>query len=184
MERRFQVKGSSIRTKVAFARARFGERAEQSLIEALGEAGVSRVLEGGWYDFEAYEAVLVRLAEVCYGGKIDRLREVGTFSAEQALSTTYQAFAQHRDLARFLAVIPEFHKRLHSHGDLEIIGPEAGELHFQLRRLPKLSRPDHYVSEGFFLGAVRLLGWPDASSRQQPLDDGLEVIVAQNARDA
>lgn len=181
MESAFQVKGSSIRTKIAFARTNFGEQAEQALVEALTHAGVAHVLEGAWYDFDTYEAVLMRLAEVGYDGAIERLREVGAFSAEHALSTTYQAFARHQDLERFVALIPQLHKSLYSHGLLEIEGPQDGELRFTLREMPKRSRPDHYVSEGFFLGAVRLLGWPDAESRQSPRDDGLEVVVNQNA---
>lgn len=181
MADRFQVKGSSIRTKLVFARDRFGAEAEQALVNRLADLGVTRVLEGGWYDFEIYNAVLGELARVGYDGHLDGLREAGAFSATQALSTTYQAFAKHRDLERFLALIPRFHLSLHTHGTLVIDGPKDGILRFTLSDLPQTSRADQRVTEGFYLGAVRLLGWPDATSEPTPREGGIEVTITENA---
>jgi len=153
-----QVKGSTLRTKLEFARTHLGPEVEEALRTLLEEAAIHRVLEASWYDYAIYEHLLEKLAEVAYGGDLARLREVGTFSANHALGTTYQAFAQGKDLDRFLEVLPQLHPRLHSHGRLTLEERTATSFVLAVRDTPRFHRGDAYVTEGFFAACAGLLG--------------------------
>jgi len=171
MDDTFRVKGSTIRTKLAFAREHLDPGVEEALSAELADAGVGRVLDGAWYDFSIYERLLKQLATLAYGGRISRLREVGMFSAELALRTTYKAFARSGDLDRFLALLPTFHTRLHDYGRLSIDAQDVGTLTVTLHGVPDDSDADIYVTEGFFTSCAQQLGCQGVRCRTERVGD-------------
>lgn len=167
MAERFQVKGSTLHTKLAFARAHLGTEVEEAILEFLRDAGIHRVLTGSWYDFAIYERLLEKLAEVGYQGDLERLREVGAFSAENALSTTYRAFARSKDLDRFLELLPQLHTSMHSHGKLTLDERTMTSFVLTVRDMPSYGQGEAYVTEGFFASCARLLGCLGVRSRMK-----------------
>lgn len=178
----FVIKGSTIRTKLAFLRDQFGPDAETALAQALEQRGYPRILEGSWYPFEIYEIALQHIADQHYPGQPDGLVEVGAFSARQALSTTYEAFARKRDFGGFLTLLPQLHLRLYSGGSLEIEHhPERQTCTIGLRDMPRYAEVDLSISRGFFAGAARMLGHPDAECRTERVKRGVDFVLTWSA---
>ncbi len=178
----FVIKGSTIRTKLAFLRDQFGADAETKLAQTLEQRGYPRILEASWYPFEIYEIALQHIADEHYPGQPDGLIEVGTFSAQQALSTTYEAFARKRDFAGFLTLLPQLRLRLYSGGSLEIEQhPERHSCTIGLRDMPRYADVDLFISQGFFAGAARMLGHPDAVCQTQRVDRGVDFVLSWSA---
>ncbi len=167
MAERFQVKGSTLHTKLAFARTHLGSEVEEAMLSLLRDAGIQRILTGSWYDFAIYERLLERLAQIGFQGDLERLREVGAYSAKSALSTTYQAFARTKDLDRFLELLPQLHTSMHSHGTLTLDERTMTSFVLTVRDMPSYDQGEAYVTEGFFAACARLLGCLGVRSRMK-----------------
>ncbi|RMH19294.1 MAG: hypothetical protein D6696_11030 [Acidobacteria bacterium] len=179
MTEELQVKGSTIRSKLAFARQRFGEEAEAALEEVIREAGYRHVLEASWYPFELYVDVLTRLAERCFGGRLERLAECGAFSAQRAFTTTYDVYAKHRALRRFLADLPRLHRRFYSAGDIAVdYDGEGTSCTIRMRGLKRYHDADLYVAQGFYLGAARLFRLPQPRCTFSRRLDGVDYVLS------
>lgn len=153
-----KVKGSSINSKLAFARERFGEDAEKALDAYLSERGISQVLEGSWYLFDVFDGLLCHLAKLHYGGDLSRLQEVGEYSAEKSLTGTYSIYTLW-DFARFLERIASLHRRFYSIGEIEPRIAEDGQsCRIHMHGAPSYSEADLYVAQGFYIGAARVMG--------------------------
>ncbi|MEM9555811.1 MAG: hypothetical protein AAGC60_16270 [Acidobacteriota bacterium] len=156
-----QVKGGSIRSKLDFVRAEFGDDAAALLEKELDERGIHSILEATWYDYELFDWVLREIARLHYGGSLERLREVGRFSARQALTTTYDFFVARADLDGFLTHLSKLHGRFYSRGALSLVEREATSLRLLLHGAGFYREPDLQVAAGFFEGAAAMLGCRD-----------------------
>ena len=169
MAKEFLIKGSSLRTKLDFVAARFDADAVESLRLFLArELGNRPILDADWYPFELYDRLLNHLAQRQFGGDLARLREVGQFSAEKALESTYQTYARGRSFEDFLQRLPLFHQRLYTASRLEVSTLEAKGCTIDVVEMPIVSMPDVHVSCGFFVGAARLLGHESAEGAASP----------------
>ncbi|MEM6793860.1 MAG: hypothetical protein AAF725_07740 [Acidobacteriota bacterium] len=156
----YRVKGSSIRSKLVYLSETFGADAERQMREFLEDLGAWPILEASWYRYEIYDGTLVWIARRFLGGEISRLREVGKFSAEKALTTTYEAFRSSGDFARFLEKMPVLHSRYYSHGTLSasLVLPGASRCQILLDGAPKHSEADLTVASGFYIRCAELMG--------------------------
>ncbi|MEM1178717.1 MAG: hypothetical protein AAGM22_10260 [Acidobacteriota bacterium] len=163
MSTTFQVKGSSISSKLSFLLETRGEAAEGEARVFLKEHGVTTVLEATWYDYEVYDRLLAWIARRHFGNDVSRLSEVGRYSANKALTTTYEAFRSPGDFSRFLEKMPVLHKRYYSHGRLvaSLVLPGASRCEVLLEGAPVYSDTDLYVAAGFYSGAAELMGHRD-----------------------
>lgn len=155
-----EVKGGSIRSKRDFVRVRFGDDAEAALDRYLEDRGHRHILEANWYPFEVFDGVLRYIADNHYGGDLGRLREVGRFSAEAALTGTYDFLMRQRDFSRFMDRISVLHERYYSRGKL-IVGLMADaprHCDMMLEGAPFYTEPDLQVAAGFFTGAAEMMG--------------------------
>lgn len=154
-----QIKGSTLLSKLEFLRERFGEDAAKNAAAHLAAQGVRQPLSGSWYPFELYDGLLRHIAESHYGGDLRRLMEVGVFSADKALHSTYEAYVQ-KELESFLRLLGALHGRFYSAGELTVvdIDPAAGHCHLRLHGAPYYTEPDMYVAQGFYIGAARVMG--------------------------
>lgn len=165
----FQIKGSSLRTKLDFVAARFDAAAVESLrLFFARELGNRPILDADWYPFELYDRLLHHVAETLFRGELPRLREVGQFSAEQALESTYQTYARGRSFEDFLQRLPLFHQRLYTVSRLEVQALESKSCTIDVIDMPVVSMADVHVSCGFLVGAARLLGHGTAEGTAQP----------------
>lgn len=162
MQEEFLIKGSSLRTKLNFASRRLGPEAraslERHLIEALGNRPI---LDADWYPFATYEGLLQHLLDRFLAGDVERLQEVGQFSADAALSSVYETYAR-GGFAAFVDRLPMFHQRLYTVSRLVVRVKEANACVLDTVNMPRISMADVHVSCGFFVGAARLLGHPKA----------------------
>ena len=160
-ESTFQVKGSSIASKLAYLSENGGEAAEGEARLFLKENGITTVLEATWYPYEIYDSFLAWIAQRHFGGDLSRLENVGRFSAQKALTTTYAAFARVGDFARFLEKMPVLHKRYYSHGKLipSLLLPGATHCEILLEGAPVYGEPDLYIAAGFYRRAAEMMGF-------------------------
>ncbi|MEO1082670.1 MAG: hypothetical protein AAFY88_00350 [Acidobacteriota bacterium] len=165
MSRPYQVKGSSISSKLAYLHETRGEAAEGEARVFLKERGITTVLEATWYDYDIYDRLLVWIARRHFGGDVSKLTEVGQYSAQKALTTTYEAFRRSGDFGRFLEKLPILHKRYYSHGQLvaSLVLPGASGCEVLLDGAPTYSDSDLYVACGFYSGAAELMGHRDVT---------------------
>ena len=167
------VKGSTILSKLVFARERFGAEAERDLVGFLEEAGEKHILDGSWYPFDLYHGVLERIADRHYRGDLERLRAVGNDSAHRALTGTYHIYGQ-MGLSHFLDRIGALHNRFYSLGDIEAtMHDDGGSCTIRMFGAPYYREADLQVAAGFYLGAARELELQDA--RCEFLSVGAEV---------
>lgn len=172
------VKGSTIRSKVLFARERFGVQAEKDLVEYLAAQGVPQVLDGTWYPFDLYDGVLVRLAERCYGGELKRLAEVGSDSAKKALAGTYGVYAQ-MNFPYFLTRIGALHKRFYSAGEIVATADEGGgSCRIRMFGAPFYKDADLHVANGFYIGAAEVFGLRGVRSKYEHVDDEVNFQIS------
>jgi hypothetical protein len=155
----YRVKGSTIESKLAFVRERFGSGDEQALRGELRQQGLTLILDSAWYPFAVYDRLLVTIAERFYGGDLEKLVAVGQYSAERALTTTYAAYTRSGDFRRFLQRIATLHEKFYSTGGMQVtVGDNESWCEIRLSGAPVYTAADLYVAQGFYLGAARLLG--------------------------
>ena len=152
-----QIKGGSIRSKLELVRERFGERAYKDLVRILRAEGAHPVLEANWYPFELFDHVLIHIADKHFGKDLSRLKEVGRYSAQKALTGVYKGLKK-MDFNEFVRLrLPVLHSRYYSAGKLTVV-----QLADKGCRLC-LAAPAHFESDiwvacGFYAGAAELAG--------------------------
>lgn len=166
----FRAKGSTLRSKLAFVARRFGEGEADALRRWLDQRIEGAVLDAAWYPFAVYDALLQEVAERFYGGELERLQEVGRFSAEEALSNTYSIYAVKRDFGLFLKRLSSLHSRFYSGGELVVTEQEVDACGLELRDLPVVSEADAHLALGFYLRAGELMGLERIRGRFERVD--------------
>ncbi len=173
MEPEYQVKGSSIQSKFAFVAERFGPEAESRLREQFLDHDHYPILDALWYPFDFYLAVNQAIVRDFFAGDLTRLREVGQFSAEKALTETYRAYIQSGDFVGFLTNVSRLHKQFYSVGEQRVsVGEDGRYCRIELRGKPYYPEADLYVAEGFYVGAAKLMGLNDVASRFRVDENG------------
>jgi len=157
----YRVKGSTINSKFAFVRARFGHAAEQQLEEQLARGtGASRpFLDSAWYPFETYVQVLKLIARNHYQDDVSRLAAIGEGSADVTFAATYRAFMSGDDFLRFLKRMPKLHAQFYDQGriEVEIVASER-ECYIRHRDKDTYDDADLHVAQGFYRRAAELHG--------------------------
>lgn len=155
----YQVKGSTILSKLDFVALRFGERARGRLEASLGGKQAFPMEEGEWYPFELYVEVLEGIADAAFGGNLSRLVEVGAFSADRAFERTYQDYVRPEGFLAFLEGMAELHGVFYNQGHIEVsIGPDGSSADVWHRDKPRFVEADLFVARGFYRRAAELHG--------------------------
>lgn len=155
MEQNYCVKGSSIRTKINFARQNWGSEAEQEITRRLEQKGLTSLLDNNWYPYQIYDDLLLHISRTHYQGDNARLAQIGEFSAEEAFSATYKAYA----VGNFLSVFSKLallHGRFYNLGQMEVsVDESAYHAKIRLHGAPYYSEADLQVARGFYLGLAQ-----------------------------
>jgi hypothetical protein len=174
----YWVKGSSIKSKLEFVRERFGPPAEAALKQRFASQGLFLILESEWYPYALFDELCVAIAENHYGGALERLLDIGVYSAERALRTTYEAYLEGGEFLRFLARIPALHGRLYNQGRMEVsVGENGRSCEIHLRGAPLYTEADTQVAAGFYVGAARTCGLKGVQHRIERRDDGVDFFL-------
>ena len=162
----YRVKGSSINSKFEFVRERLGGAAEGRLIDRLRDfENHFPILDSAWYPFTIYDQINRAIAELFFDGDLERLKEVGMFSAESVLNSVYKSFAQGKDYVGFLRRAAILHGRFYDAGKMEVIlGDDGRSAEVVHTDAPVYSEADLHVASGFYIGAGRSLGLDDVRS--------------------
>lgn len=156
----YSVKGSSISSKFDFLRDRFGAAAEKAFKDDfVNEPGLFPVLDSQWYPFALYDRINRAIAYQYFSGDIRQLEQVGKFSAERVLSTTYSMYADGKDFVGFLKRAAVLHQRFYSQGKMEVSIGEDGKSAMILHSGADIySDADLHVAAGFYIGAGEKTG--------------------------
>lgn len=159
---KFHIKGSSLSSKFDFVAERFGEEAAAELKEWFrDQAGDRIVLDANWYPFSIYDGLLRTLADRWLGGDLERLREVGAFSAEKALTSAYESYAREKNFHRFLERMSMLHGRFYSSSSLVVKAQGDNFCEVGLVDVPTGFEAAAQVAAGFYAGAARFMGHQD-----------------------
>ncbi|MCH9649169.1 MAG: hypothetical protein K0U98_13095 [Deltaproteobacteria bacterium] len=178
MAEEYRIKGSSIRGKLDYIRESFGEDAEFEVKELLSNLGVVLILESDWYDHRIYENLNQFLAQRFFKGDISKLVDVGIFSANRALSSTYRAYLERGDFVRFLQRLASLHSRFFSHGDMEVLtAPDEKSCQIHLSGAPSYPKADMQIAVGFYIGAGHAFGLEKIEHQVQHRFGGVRFLL-------
>ena len=174
----YWVKGSSIKSKLEYVRDRFGAEAEGVLKHRFARQGLFLILESEWYPYALFDELCVAIAENHFGGNLERLLEVGAYSAERTLRSTYVAYLEGGDFLRFLGRISALHGRLYNQGSMEVVVNVDGKsCCLRLRGAPEYREADIQVAAGFYVGSAHCCGLRDVRHRIERLDGGVDISL-------
>lgn len=146
----YKVKGTGIKTKFEYVEAVFGEAAASRLKAAVENAIRWPVLAGAWYSFDSYNRLLETIAEFFYGGKLEALQDVGRYSADQVLRSTYQVFRTDEKLSHLRERLPNLYQRFYNCGTMALeLAADRAFCRFVLSGAPVYVEPDLQVALGF-----------------------------------
>jgi hypothetical protein len=164
MREEYKVKGIAVRTKLDYVRERHGTAAEAEVKAGLDRyKSLMPLLDSSWYPFALYDDVLRVIATRFFAGHLTGLREVGTHSAQSALTSVYKSFARSGNVAAFFERIGALYSTYYNLGQMQAtFDPTGAGCTILLSGAPVYSPADLEVSAGFFVGACKLLGKPGA----------------------
>jgi hypothetical protein len=129
-----KVKGNTIKSRIAFVKARFGEAAWEKVLSSLPAHDQSElrnvVLNVAWFPFELGKRLDRAIVEVVGGGDARIFEEMGRASARENLGGVHKNFLDPRDPARFMAKAPLIYRFYYDTGyrTWEPTGPTSGVL--------------------------------------------------------
>lgn len=152
----YQVKGSSLASKLEFVETRFGPAAVRELLLDVADPRLERILVTSWYPYELFDRLLTRLAARFYDGDLERLAEIGEYSAAKMLSGTYKTFTDlSKSYGDFLRRVQQLHSRLYSQGVIEVsVGTGDRRARILWHSAPYWTETDLAVAKGFYRGAA------------------------------
>ena len=158
-DRPYQVKGSTVRSKLDFVHEQFGAEARAALEARFSGRGLLPILVSGWYDYDLYVEVIEAIATIHFGSDLSRLAAVGAYSAEQSLRTVYAAFVRSTGFVEFLRGISRLHHMFYNVGRLDVeVAADRHSCTITHREKPRLSEADLWVASGFYKKAGELHG--------------------------
>lgn len=170
--RSYQVKGSTIRSKLDFVHERFGAAALASLETEFSGRGLLPILVSGWYDFDLYVEVLESITARHFAGDLSRLASVGAYSAEQSLKTVYAAFVRPTGFVEFLRGMSRLHHMFYNAGRIDVsVAGDRKSCTIVHRDKPRLAEADLWVASGFYRMAAALHELDEVACRFEVLGD-------------
>ena len=181
--RPYQVKGSTVRSKLDFVHEAFGEKARSDLESQFEGRGLLPILVSGWYDYDLYIEVLEAIATAHYAGDLSRLEAIGAYSADQALRTVYAAFVRQAGFVEFLRGMSRLHHMFYNAGEI-VVDVDASERRATIwhRDKPRVAEADLHIAAGFYRKAAEMHGGADGGAESVTCtfatrDDGAHFTV-------
>ena len=163
MTESYEVKGSSILSKLEYLRKVHGTEAAEKVEAPLKKKGLMPFLTSSWYPYSIYVGVNEVIANELFGGNLAGLQEVGAYSAEKSLLGTYKMLAQNNDYFGLLGELAILHGRFYNIGTLKVeVAEDRSSCRIMLSGAPAYAEADIQVAAGFYIKAAELTDRPDA----------------------
>lgn len=179
----YNIKGSSIQSKLDYVQATHGDKALEELKGVLRAHGILLLLQSSWYPAGLYEKVNRFIAERFLGGDLRRLVEVGSYSSSKALDSVYRVYLETGDFARFLERLSSLHERFFDKGRMEVKAAERS-CEILLSGAPSYPAADMQVAAGFYAGAARKFGLANVQCDVQRQRGGMRFLLTWDAAKA
>ncbi len=174
----YRVKGSTLNTKFAYVRERFGEAAEGAMRAQFDDGELFPILDADWYPYSLYIEILQLIADRHFEGNIAKLVDVGDYSAGQALTSVYQAFVRGDEFTQFLGRMSALHRLLYSLGRVEVrLWQDGDGCEIWHQDKPEHAEQDLHVALGFYLRAAKLHGLGGVSGAFSIEDEGAQFTI-------
>ncbi len=174
----YMVKGSSINSKIEFVKETFSLGDAEKLMQYFNGVISYPVLESSWYDYQIYVDILNKIAEMFYGSDIEKLKQVGIFSAGKVLNTVYKAYVKGGDFVKFLSRISMLHSRFYNMGKMEVKYTDGEKkCIIILKDAPIYSQEDNYIAAGFYMGSAIECGIDTVSCDIETKNNSVEFTL-------
>jgi uncharacterized protein (TIGR02265 family) len=117
-----QIKGSVIKSRLAFVEEHAGKAGVDRVLGALAESdrkALSSVITVKWYPFELGTRLDEAIVRVIGGGKPEFFERLGAASAEKNLTSVHKAFLTNGDPHSFLTRTPAIYSMYYEKGHRE-----------------------------------------------------------------
>jgi hypothetical protein len=161
--RTMQVKGTSLIATEKFIRHQFGSEGYERFLQSLPQGSKalfsSTVLSPNWYPIEdAFYRPMQAVCDLFYGGKASGARDMGHFSALDALKGVYKVFARIASVDFVLKKTANIFATYYQPGKMEVA--ERGDRRIILR-MTGIDLPHLLLEEricGYLEGALEVCG--------------------------
>ena len=123
-----RVKGTKLKSKLAFVEEAFGSEVLREVLAALPEEdrqSLRRMLDLGWYPIGIFDRLLAAIVQVAGRGDLDVLDRMGRESADYQAENAYRVyFRGHEPRALLEAMVP-MHSQINKPARMELV--ERGE---------------------------------------------------------
>jgi uncharacterized protein (TIGR02265 family) len=156
-----QIKGSVVKSRLAFVEEHSGEEGVQKVLAALPEAdrkALGSVITVKWYPLDLGTRLDDAIVRVLGGGKPEFFERLGAASAEKNLTTVHKAFVTGGDPQAFLARTPAIYSMYYEKGRREYqkTGDKSGVLTTYDAEV--FSAPDCLTIVGWHRRALEMCG--------------------------
>jgi hypothetical protein len=127
-----RVKGSALRSSIAFLTERLGEQGFEKVVASLpeGERALfeAPVLQSNWYEFSLLLHLMDGAAPLLpHGGKRSLAWDLGRFSAEHGLTTLYKVFFRVADPGFIIRKASQVFSNYYDSGRMELVSLQGKE---------------------------------------------------------
>jgi hypothetical protein len=156
-----QIKGSVLKSRLAYIEEHFGADGKARVLQALGpddQRALRMVLTASWYPFDVGKRLDQAIVDVLGGGDGQLFERLGEASALQNLSTIHKGFLTQGDAHAFLAKAPVIYDLYYETGRrmYERTGEREGML--TTYDADTFSAPDCATIRGWHRKALELCG--------------------------
>lgn len=123
-----RVKGTKLKSKLAFVEEAFGGGVLQEVLSALPEEdqqSLRRLLDLGWYPIGIFDRLLAAIVQVAGRGDLDVLDRMGRESANYQAENAYRVYFRGRDPRALLEAMVPMHSQINKPARMELV--ERGE---------------------------------------------------------
>lgn len=156
-----KVKGSVLKSRLAFIEDRFGEAGLERVLDSLSpddQATLRTVLPMQWCEFELGRRLDEAIVRVLAGGKTAFFERLGEASAEKNLSTLHQTFLKPGDPQGFLAKAPQIYRLYYQTGRREYTPTGTSEGVLTTHDAETFSTADCLTVIGWYRKALQMCG--------------------------
>ena len=156
-----KVKGSVLKSRLAFIERQFGPEGYDRVMESLDEEdqkALSGLVPVAWLDFEIGKRLDDAIVRVLGGGRSEVFERLGEASADANLTTVHAAFVAAGDPQAFLAKAPQIYRMYYQTGrrEYEATGEREGVL--TTYDAETFSKADCLTVNGWYKRALEMCG--------------------------
>lgn len=155
-----RIKGTKIKSKVAFVEKTYGSQALQGVLGRLtadDRKSLKSILDIGWYPIGLYDRLLEAIVAGAGAGDPEVLDRMGREAADYQAEHAYGAYFRRKDPRSLLESMIPMHSQINDPGEMQIV--DRGERRLSLIvAAPPTTELACRVARAFYQRAVELVG--------------------------